>query len=335
MRIGLTYDLKQRYLEEGYAPEEVAELDGIETIEAIEKALRLAGHEPQRIGNVKDLVEALAEGKRWPLVFNIAEGLHGMCREAQIPALLDAYRIPYVFSDSLTLVVTLHKGLAKAVVRERCVPTADYRVVEQPEDIEMVELPYPLFIKPVGGGTGMGIDGNSIVQNKRQLTEGVERLLSSHEQPVLVETYLSGREFTVGIIGTGVDARVVGMMEIVVDPVSDYGVYSYTSKQQYRTFTTYHPVSGMDEQQCRTVALGAWQALGCRDGGRVDLRMDSAGQVNFLEVNPLAGLHPQDSDLPILARMACITYDELIAMIVQSACTRSKDVPEDANPVSA
>lgn len=322
MRIGLTYDLKQRYLEDGYAPEEVAELDSHETIDAIDASLLALGFETERIGNVKDLVAALAEGKRWPLVFNIAEGLHGLCREAQIPALLDAYRIPYVFSDSLVLVVTLHKGLAKAVVRDHQVPTADYRVIEHVADLETLDMHFPLFIKPVGGGTGMGIDGNSIVHDASQLREGVQRLLASHGQPVLVETYLSGREFTVGIVGTGDSARVVGAMEIVVDTHSDNGVYSYASKQQYKECASYRNVVGPDAVQCHEVALGAWRALGCRDGGRVDLRMDGSGRVHFLEVNPLAGLHPVDSDLPILASMAGIGYRALLAMIMESAMSR-------------
>lgn len=322
MRIGLTYDLKQSYLEDGYAPEEVAELDSPVTIDAIETSLGSLGYETERIGNVKDLVAALAQGRRWPLVFNIAEGLHGLCREAQIPALLDAYRIPYVFSDSLTMVVTLHKGLSKAVVASHGVPTADFRVIERMEDLTAVDMPYPLFIKPVGGGTGMGIDGNSIVSNRLQLYEGVQRLLTNHVQPVLVETYLSGREFTVGIVGTGGEAQVVGMMEIVVDTHSDHGVYSYTSKQQYKDCATYRKVEGIVSQQCEMVALGAWRALGCRDGGRVDLRMDETGNVHFLEVNPLAGLHPVDSDLPILAAMAGIDYRSLIALIIESALRR-------------
>ncbi|MGH0051871.1 MAG: D-alanine--D-alanine ligase family protein [Sphaerochaetaceae bacterium] len=322
MRIGLTYDLKQRYLEDGYPLEAVAELDSSETIDAIEISLRVMGYETERIGNVKDLVAALAAGKRWPLVFNIAEGLHGLCREAQIPALLEAYRIPYVFSDSLALVVTLHKGLAKAVVRSHGVPTADYRVIERLEELKVLDMPFPLFIKPVGGGTGMGINGNSIVHNRQQLLEGVERLLTSHGQPVLVEAYLSGREFTVGIVGTGFHARVVGAMEIIVDTQSDHGIYSYVSKQQYKEHVSYHSVDGFDAEQCNDVALSAWRALGCRDGGRVDLRMDNLGKVHFLEVNPLAGLHPVDSDLPILASMAGIDYQSLLSMIMDSAMSR-------------
>lgn len=335
MLIGLTYDLKQRYVAEGYALEDVAELDSPETIDAIDSVLCSLGHETDQIGNVKDLVNALSIGKRWDVVFNIAEGLHGMCREAQIPALLDAYRIPYVFSDSLTLVVTLHKGLAKTVVREQGVPTPDFRVIERMEDLATVDIPFPLFIKPIGGGTGMGIDGKSLVQTVGELVAGTERLLALHGQPVLVETYLSGREFTIGVVGTGEESRAIGVMEIIVDASSDHGIYSYNSKRQYKDCAVYLPVADHVAGACIEVALGAWRALGCRDGGRVDVRMDGSGSVHFLEVNPLAGLHPVDSDLPILAAMHGIGYSDLICMIMNSACERIGIGYEQTNSVSA
>jgi D-alanine-D-alanine ligase len=320
--VGLTYDLKERYLADGYSMEEVAELDSPETIDAIDSALRSCGYETVRIGNVKDLVHALSMGKRWDIVFNIAEGMHGLCREAQIPALLDAYRIPYVFSDSMTLVVTLHKGLAKQVVRSHSVPTADYVVITHIEQLAEVELQFPLFIKPVGGGTGIGIDGDSMVTTAEALHDGVLRLLKNHDQPVLVETYLSGREFTVGVLGTGKGSRSIGVMEIVVDNTSDRGIYSYHTKKHYLESTTYRQVEGELAAACEKVALGAWRALDCRDGGRVDVRMDELGNVNFLEVNPLAGLHPIDSDLPILASMHGLDYRDLIRMIMEFACDR-------------
>lgn len=322
MVVALTYDLKQRYLKEGYTPEEAAEFDSIETIEAIERALQELGFKTEAVGNIFDLVDALSCGKRWPLVFNIAEGVHGLCREAQIPALLDAYKIPYVFSDSLTMVMTLHKGLAKERVKEWGVPTASWISLSSPEEIERVTLPYPLFVKPVGGGTGVGIDDSSIIENRADLKRRVTHLLKEFHQPVLVETYLTGREFTVGIVGTKEEAKVVGAMEIVVSSSSDSGIYSYQSKREYLKQVRYRQVNSPLFEECETVALGAWRALECRDGGRVDLKMDEKGDLNFLEVNPLAGLHPIDSDLPILARMRGIDYTTLIALIMKSACSR-------------
>ncbi len=322
MLIGMTYDLKDDYLAAGYPPEAVAEFDSLVTIDAIDDSLRLLGYETVRIGNIKALVSFLAQGNRCDLVFNIAEGLHGLCREAQIPALLDAYEIPYVFSDAHILALTLHKGMTKAVVREQGVPTPDYCVIHDEREVEAVKLGYPLFLKPVGGGTGMGISANSIVRDKLALGYVSALLLAEFKQPVLVETYLEGREFTVGITGTGEHARTTGVMEIVVDPSFEQGVYSYKTKQEYLEFATYHLVEGDVAVECEKVALAAWNALGCRDGGRVDLKMDGQGRVNFLEVNPLAGLNPVDSDLPILCRKAGISYHELITRIMDSAILR-------------
>ena len=322
MLIGLTYDLKDDYLQQGYKAEHVAEFDSIITIDAIDDAIQQLGYETIRIGNIYALVDFLSKGKRCDLVFNIAEGLHGLCREAQIPALLDAYSIPYVFSDSFTLVVTLHKGVTKALVREHNVPTADYFLIQELSDCDKVTLPYPLFLKPVGGGTGMGITSQSIVHNKEELIKIATTLLEEFKQGVLVETYLSGREFTVGITGTKDESTILGVMEIVVDPSFDNGIYSYTTKQEYLKVASYHLIEGDIAVECEKVALGAWRALGCRDGGRVDLKMDGAGRVNFLEVNPLAGLNPIDSDLPIMCYKKKITYPALIEKIVNSAIAR-------------
>lgn len=322
MLIGMTYDLKDDYLKEGYEPESVAECDSLVTIDAIDAALQKLGHQTVRIGNVKALVARLAEGRRWDLVFNIAEGLFGLLRESQIPALLDAYQIPYVFSEGFVLAICLHKGFTKEVVRKAGVATADFCTLSHPEDYKKVDLPYPLFLKPVAGGTGIGITASSKVTNPGQLKSVSQAMLAAYEQPVLVETYLSGREFTVGITGTGDDAVSTGVMEIIIDHQSDGGIYSYKTKQEYVTTTRYEKPEAAAWKACEAVALAAWQALGCRDGGRVDVKMDEKGVVHFLEVNPLAGLHPIDSDLPILSRMHGLSYDELIARIVHSAQKR-------------
>ena len=147
MKIGLTYDLRADYLAEGFTEEETAEFDHADTIEAIECALQDLGFETARIGNIKNLARRLVAGNRWDMVFNIAEGLKGFGREAQVPAMLDAYDIPYTFSDSLALSLTLNKGMAKRVIRDMGLPTPDFFVVEGVSDVEMVALPFPLFAK--------------------------------------------------------------------------------------------------------------------------------------------------------------------------------------------
>ena len=322
MLVALTYDLKDEWRSRGYSEEMIAEMDSSVTIDAIDASLRTLGYETVRIGSIFSLVEYLAGGRRCDLVFNIAEGLHGLLRESQVPALLDAYQIPYVFSDSFTLALTLHKELAKRVVREANVPTAESVLISRLDDLGRVDRAYPLFVKPVGGGTGMGISGLSKVESVGELREVTSQLLAQFAQPVLVEQYLEGREFTVGITGSGEEASAIGVMEIVVAPTCDVGIYSDTSKQDYLEVTVYRKADGEAKERCEAVALAAWRALSCRDGGRVDLKMDSRGVPNFLEVNPLAGLHPIDSDLPILSRMHGLSYDDLIARIMASACRR-------------
>ncbi|MEK7244000.1 MAG: D-alanine--D-alanine ligase, partial [Thermodesulfobacteriota bacterium] len=156
MKIGITYDLRDDYIAEGYTEEETAEFDHPRTIDAIEEALRDLGYETDRIGHLRALTRRLVAGDRWDLVFNIAEGLRGFGREAQVPALLDAWEIPYTFSDPLVLSLTLHKGLTKRVIRDFGIPTPDFAVVETPEEIAAMALPFPLFAKPVAEGTGKG-----------------------------------------------------------------------------------------------------------------------------------------------------------------------------------
>jgi D-alanine-D-alanine ligase len=325
MRIGLTYDLRQDYLAAGYSEEETAEFDRPDTIEAIASALTELGHEAIRIGNVRQLVPQLAAGQRWDLVFNICEGLHGRAREAQVPALLDAYEIPYTFSDPLITALSLDKGLTKTVVRAAGIPTPDFAVVERIEDVDGVALPFPVFAKPIAEGTGKGIDPRSKIVSREALHTVCRDLLKRFRQPVLVEQYLPGREFTTGIWGTGAQAAVVGTMEIVLLSTAEPDVYSYTNKERSEELVEYHLVRGANDDQVREterICLMAWRALGCRDAGRIDVRCDGQGRPCFLEVNPLAGLHPAHSDLPILCTKLGISYRTLVQRIIESASQR-------------
>ena len=325
MLIGVTYDLRDAYLALGYSEEETAEFDRESTIEAIEGALRTLGHETDRIGNTKQLAARLVRGDRWDLVFNFAEGLHGIGREAQAPALLDLYEIPYTFSDPLVMSLTLHKGMTKRVVRDAGVPTPDFAVVEREEDAAAVDLPLPLFVKPNAEGTGKGVTPRSVVRDRADLWPRCAELLERFRQPVLVETMCTGREFTTGILGTGDEARVVGTMEVILLPQAEADVYSYVNKENCEELVEYRLGNAATEPvvaESERVALAAWRALGCRDGGRVDLRCDAAGQPQFLEVNPLAGMHPEHSDLPIIATKVGMPYVDLVRSIVKSAATR-------------
>jgi len=319
MKIGLTYDLKDDYLREGFTEEQAAEFDKPETIEAIENTLKEFGFETERIGNIKNLCKVLNENKRLDLVFNICEGFYGIGREAQVPALLDAFNIPYVFSGPLTLALTLHKGMTKQIIRDCGFATPDFFVVNTKSDIKKINLPYPLFVKPLAEGTGKGISKKSVINTFEELKELCTELIDKYKQPVLVEEFLPGREFTVGIVGTGDEAKSVGVMEVILNRNAEQQVYSYFNKDDYLKRVEYKIPESEIIKECEALALGSYKCLNCEDGGRVDLRCDKNGMVNFIEINPLAGLNPVHSDLPILSRMNGISYKELIGMIMNSA----------------
>ena len=325
MRIGLTYDLRSLYLAEGYSEEETAEFDRDDTIDAIEGALNTLGHDTVRIGRARDLIARLAAGERWDLVFNICEGLSGPTRESQVPAILDVYGIPVTFADGAVMALCLNKAWAKLAVSAAGLPTATHAVIASSGDFDQVHIAPPWFIKPIGEGTGKGTSAVSVVCDQTLLEKQCALLLERYGQPVLVERFLPGREFTVGILGTGDAARVLGTLEIVLLADAEANVYSYLNKEDCEQKVEYRLVSASSDPlaaRAEAVALAAWRALGCRDGGRIDLRADESGEPCFMEANPLAGLHPEHSDLPILATMIGLPYNDLIGAIVSSASNR-------------
>jgi D-alanine-D-alanine ligase len=325
VKIGMTYDLRDDYLAEGYGEEETAEFDHPLTIAAIDGALRDLGYETDRIGHIRALAKRLVAGERWEIVFNIAEGLRGFGREAQVPALLDAYDIPYTFSDPLVLALTLHKGMTKHVIRDLGIPTPAFAVVESPEEIAGIGIPFPLFAKPVAEGTGKGVTAASKIADRAELERVCRSLLETFGQPVLVEAFLPGREFTVGIIGTGTEAFAPGVLEVHFTEKAEREIYSYLNKEDWHGRIEYRLATDAAARLAEKTALAAWRGLGCRDGGRIDLRADADGVPQFMEVNPLAGLRPEHSDLPILCELAGMHYRELIAGIMCSALKRTRD----------
>jgi len=323
MRIGVTYDLRADYLALGMSEEDTAEFDAEVTIASICRALSGLGHLPVRIGNLAALNEKLAQGERWDAVFNICEGLNGFAREAQVPCLLEAYGIPFVFSDALTLAVSLDKAWTKRILRDAGIPTAPFAVVASESDLASIDLPYPLFVKPVAEGSGKGVDARSRVSNAGELKRVVTRLLTRFKQPVLVETFLPGREFTVGIVGTGNEARVLGVIEILPTDKAAGVHYGFENKERCDENIIYRLVDDEQAIAAGEVALSAWRVLRCRDGGRIDVRNDVGARPNFVEVNPLAGLNPEHSDLCFLAGFKGYSYQQLIEIILDSFFIRN------------
>jgi D-alanine-D-alanine ligase len=321
MKVGLTFDLRSWYIDRGYSMDETAEFDKQETVDALENSIKLMGHETEPIGNTFQLIEALAAGKRWDLVFNIAEGLYGDGRESVVPAILDQYKIPYVFSGPVIMGLSLNKHIAKLVVSAAGVPVSPGILVSDLKDLDKYNLEYPLFVKPVSEGTGKGITAKSLVNSFEELKSMVEWILSEFRQPALVEEYLPGREFTVGIVGYGTDAVAIGGMEVIC---ANNLPYSVEVKENYLDYCTYKPLDEDIIDECKSVALSAWKALDAVDAGRVDLKADRKGRICFIEANPLAGLNPVHSDLPILSRMYGIEYQTLMEMIMKAAIKRIK-----------
>lgn len=323
MKIGVTYDLRQFYLDQGYSEEATAEFESHETIRALTSTIRELGFEPDPIGHLRSLAERLLRGERWDLIFNLAEGLHGFGREAQVPCLLDCFNIPYTFSDPLVLSLTLHKAMTKRVLRDLGIPTPDFLVVESEEEARAVTLPFPLFLKPVAEGTSKGITAASRVCCPEALVATYNQVRHQYGQPVLVEEFLPGREFTVGIRGTGRKSQVIGVMEILLQDEAEPLVYSYANKANYEQCVRYELATDKTARRAAEIALTAWHGLGCRDVGRIDLRCDRKGNVSLIELNPLPGLHPVRSDLCILSQLSGITYSELIGGIIESALSRT------------
>lgn len=320
MRIGFTYDAKADYLALGYSAEQTAEFDSEDTIASIALSLHKLGFTVDRIGHVQHLVSRLAAGERWELVFNIAEGTQGLAREATIPALLDAYRIPYVFSDAVTMATTLDKSIAKKLVAAAGIPTAAYAVIHAEEDLAHVHLPFPLFVKPLAEGSGKGVFAESFVDSPEALRRSTSTLLARFQQPVLAETFLSGREFTVGLLGSGDSAGIIGVVEVNFKQGVNEQFNSFQNKQL--DMEEYVLVEDSEAEAAAQTALAAWRVLGGRDAGRIDLRSDAKGVPHFLEVNPLAGLTAGYSELPILAEKAGLNFDMLIEGIMRSAMNR-------------
>ncbi|MBN1687107.1 MAG: ATP-grasp domain-containing protein [Spirochaetales bacterium] len=323
LRVGLTYDLRDHYLALGYSEEDTAELDSRVTIDALAGALTELGYAPELIGNADELIRRLGAGERWDMVFNIAEGVAGLGREALVPALLDSYGIPYTFSDPCVMAVSLHKGFTKNILRDAGLRTPDFVLVREHDDINLVDLTYPLFAKPVAEGTGKGIDGSSRITSFKELQHRCDELLERYKQPVLVEEYLPGRELTVAILGSGADAEVLGTLEIIIREQGEQGAYSFVNKENWHELVEYRFPEDRTAREAEELSLRAWRVLGCRDAGRVDIRLDPQGRPAIMEVNPLAGVNPGHSDLPMIATAKGMSFTVLVEKIMTSARRRT------------
>jgi len=323
MKIGIICNLKDKNLDSEYSEE----FDTIETIQAITEILTKHGHDAVHL-EANPKIAQLALENKIDFAINLAEGYFGRSRESQIPALLEMLNIPYSGSDPITLGLALDKVLAKRVAKHCKVPTPNYSVVKNKEDLAGIDnkLKYPLITKPCWEGSSKGIYNRSRSTALGELEENIKHLWSKYpHQPILVEEYIKGREITVGIIGNS-NPQVLGIMEIAnKNATADDFFYSLETKRDWKKLVDYIVPTRLGtslEDKIKQYALLLFKEFDCRDIARVDFRISAQNEIFFLEINPLPGLSPQYSDLVIMSRKHGLSYEDLIYKIVSCAFAR-------------
>jgi len=321
-------------LQELAADDEYAEWDTAETIDAVVRALSAYGT-VIRLEATPDFPERL-RAERPDIVFNMAEGSGGKNREAHVPAICEFFDVPYTGSDPLTLSLCLDKSRTKEVLSHYGVATPCFAVLESLDAVDLLSpaLRYPLFVKPIHEGSSKGITERNLCQTPADLAAQVEFLLDSYAQPVLVEEYLPGAEFTCAVLGNGSDAAVLPIVAMDFDALPDGAipVYGFEAKWVWdrpdaplRIFECPAAIPDSLRRTIESTTLRAYQALGCRDWSRVDVRLDAAGVPNVIEVNPLPGILPNPADnscFPKAARAAGMSYETLIQSCLALAADR-------------
>lgn len=324
MRIGLTYDLRT-----DEADERQAEFDSPETLQALEDALQTLGHGVVRLGGARDLLAAPQRLEEVELVFNLAEGLDGRCREAWVPTLLELHGIPYVGSDPLALSLGLDKVMTKRVAEASGLRTPRWFCVDSPEALPAhLPLECPLIVKPRFEGSGRGIDAGAVVGSHGELRARLGWLFDRCRQPLLIEECIPHGELTVFLIGNESPVAYPAIQR-PIDPTSRLSCHVAGA-----TATGWECPLVLDdalEVEARQVARRLFHLIGCRDVARVDLRVDAQGRVYLLEINPLPSYDPH-SGLGLLAECLQVSYPELVGRILEAALTR---LHRDATPVTS
>jgi D-alanine-D-alanine ligase len=309
-----------------------AEWDTWETIHAVESALARE-HDVTLVEANLDAFNTLRDLQP-EIVFNIAEGLDGISREAQIPAILEMLQIPYSGSDALTLATCLDKARTKEILSYHHIPNAPFALVSSADELKTLTLSFPMIVKPVGEGSGKGIFSSSLVHNTEELHREVERALADYQQPALIEEFLPGKEFTVAILGNGTNAKVLPIIEISFAefPKDFVPLYSYEAKwildgkdHQLDIYKCPAPIDDSLAREIEKTCLQAYTKLRCRDWSRIDVRLDRNGVPNIIEINPLPGILPDPRDnscYPSSARAAGYSYDEMLLSVLNEARKR-------------
>lgn len=327
LRIGLMFNLKRQKPDKEGQDDDEAEYDSPTTIEAIRDAIASHGHEVILLEATPEL-PAIIGAAGVDVAFNIAEGIKGRNRESQVPAILELLDIPYTGSDPAALSLALDKALAKRVVAQAGVMTPEWVLMTSGKERLPKNFAFPAIVKPVAEGSSKGVLGTSVVESEAELREVAREMAGRYRQAALVETYLSGREFTVAMLGER-RPRVLPPMEIVfTNPNNKRPVYAFEHKLDWSKELRYESPAKVDDKlgaELEKAARTVFTALGCRDVARVDLRLDALGRVNFVECNPLPGLTPDWSDICLIAKGAGMDYRTLIGEILAPAIRRYQE----------
>jgi len=324
--IGITYDLKDDWQGSHDDPiDAAAELDGHKTIESLKIALESAGHTVVFIGGARQLIDWNNSGKlKVDLVLNISEGFKGRNRESQVPALLDLYNIPFVGADALTLGVTLDKVVAKKCFMADGIPTPRYFKATLEDNLfELNTIGFPLFVKTLHEGTSKGITHASRVENFQQLKVQVEHICRNYKQPALVEEFIKGTEFTVAVIGNN-PPKPMPVVQYAISGKTALGNEFYSYRHVAEKLVEHICPAPIDEKlalSLQDLALRVYKSVDCRDFGRIDFRVDQAGNPYVLEINPLPNLNPDDVFV-LFGSTVKMSYNQIINKIIDEALIR-------------
>lgn len=320
------------------APEEFQEWDEPETVDAIAESIRLLGHEVSVFdcsGTAKEIEDGIRKMNP-DFAFNIAEGRTGENRESMVPQILEKLKIPYTGSGPETLKNCLNKAKTKEILRDASVPTPYWYYSTEPLKRLPKELSFPVMVKPLFEGSSKGIKNSSLVFNEESLLKQTEEVVARFKQPYIVEDFLTGREFTVAMIGNGDGLEVLPIVEINFDtlPPNSNPIYSYEAKwvwdtvdQPLHIFTCPAKLNKTLKDEVEKVVKDAFKATGCRDWARIDLRQDKNGKVNIIEINPLPGIIPDpnaNSCFPKAARAAGYQYEDIVRKVLEAAMKREE-----------
>lgn len=333
LNVALTYNIKPDVIEGANCDEdEYAEWDTEETILAVKDALSI-NHSVTLIEADINCYNNLISAKP-DIVFNIAEGKKGINREAFVPAICEYLEIPYTGSDPLTLSSTLHKARTKQILYYNNIPTPKYKLIENLKQIETCAEFLPAIVKPLAEGSSKGIYNSCLVYDKAQLYKRVENTLLTYKQPCIIEKFLSGREFTVALLGNKPNLKVLPIIEINFSslPLDLAPIYSFEAKWIADTkdnpldiFTCPALLNAETETAIKNCAIAAYNALECKDWGRIDIRLDENDIPNIIEINPLPGILPDplsNSCYPKAARAAGLNYNDMINSVLNEGCKR-------------